>query len=377
MTDRAICPPSRARRSVLAGLLVFLATPTWAATVSVPASTTVDGAGASAALSVAIDDAAGVEGVDLRLTFDPAVVRIAGAVAVGAAGSGCTPVANAMTGEVRIGLACEAALGGGGELLTVTVEGVAPGSSAVTISRCDLNEGAIACATSGGTVVVSAPTATPSTTPTSTPTQTRTATATGTATMTPTATPTRTNTHTATPTVTRTATPTATATLRPGEATFTPTPTTAPTPLPCGDGLLGPGETCTSCPQDCQVSPCAPSGETATFSVSYAPPPGQEKLDASLFLSYRSSVLSIPGSGTSNLVRMRVVAVPANLRLLTPNDLGYALRVIISREVALSGPQFTVTFDTCSGSPAPTTADLACRDEGCPTCTCTATGPLP
>ncbi len=181
----------------------------------------------------------------------------------------------------------------------------------------------------------------------------------------------------ATPTVTRTATPTATATLRPGEATFTPTPTTAPTPLPCGDGLLGPGETCTSCPQDCQVSPCAPSGVTATFSVSYAPPPGQEKLDASLFLSYRSSVLSIPGSGTSNLVRMRVVAVPANLRLLTPNDLGYALRVIISREVALSGPQFTVTFDTCSGSPAPTTADLACRDEGCPTCTCTATGPLP
>ncbi len=181
----------------------------------------------------------------------------------------------------------------------------------------------------------------------------------------------------ATPTVTRTATPTATATLRPGEATFTPTPTTAPTPLPCGDGLLGPGETCTSCPQDCQVSPCTPSGETATFSVSYAPPPGQEKLDASVFLSYRSSVLSIPGSGTSNLVRMRVVAVPANLRLLTPNDLGYALRVIISREVALSGPQFTVTFDTCSGSPAPTTADLACRDEGCPTCTCTATGPLP
>jgi cysteine-rich repeat protein len=181
----------------------------------------------------------------------------------------------------------------------------------------------------------------------------------------------------ATATITPTATPTATATLRPGEATFTPTPTMAPTPPPCGDGLLGPGETCDSCPQDCQVSPCTPSGATARFSVSYAQPPGGTSPGANVLLSYRSSVLSIPGSGRSAQVRARVAAVPPPPLSLTPNDLDYALDVILFRSFPISGPQFTVTFDVCAGSRAPSAADLACRDNDCPTCTCTATGPLP
>lgn len=222
MTDATPRRPIGALAGVILACLLLVPTaPAGAATVSVPASTTIDGVGATAQVPLAIDDATGVEGVDLRLTFDAAVVQ-PGAVDGSALGTDCAVVANPMTGEVRIGVACTGALSGAPTLVTIDFQGVSAGSSPLTIDRCDLNEGAIACTPISGTLVVSSPTptatstATATRTATATATATRTATSTGTATHTATATPTRTptRTQTATRTVTNTATPTPVPTVR-------------------------------------------------------------------------------------------------------------------------------------------------------------------
>ncbi len=155
-----------------------------AAAVSVPANTVLNGVGASGQVAVSIDDATGLEGADLRFTFDPAIVSITAEVTTTALSSGCMPLSNtAIAGVLQVGLACQAALNGGGVLFNIPVHAQGAGATAFTISSCTLNEGAIACTPTSGTVTVAPPT----------PTRTRTAT------RTPTATATRTLTRTATP----------------------------------------------------------------------------------------------------------------------------------------------------------------------------------
>jgi hypothetical protein len=68
---------------------------------------------------------------------------------------------------------------------------------------------------------------------------------------------------------------------------------------------------------------------------------------------------------------------------VTPNDLDYALRVVLSRAGGLpTGRLFVVDFDSCAGAAAPTTADLACTVTGCSNssgpisgCTCSVLNP--
>lgn len=199
-----------------------------------------------------------------------------------------------------------------------------------------------------------------------------------------------------------TPTPTAPPTATP---LFTETPTPTPTPGPmCGNGLLEPGETCAECPADCTVSPCDASAPTATFTVNFAPPLGQDASSVTVLTAYRSSVLNIPGSGFGSCgggsndghscanaadcpggqcikPQSRVKNTPRNA-IVAVNNLGYAARVVISRSPLPTGELFTVEFDTCLGAPAPTTADVSCSVEGCSSsfgpidgCTCTVTGP--
>lgn len=211
-------------------------------------------------------------------------------------------------------------------------------------------------------------------------------TATATATLSPTAMPSATATWSPTVSPSPTLTPTMAGSETP---TFTPTPTGMPTETPtagsgavCGNRVLESGETCTSCPADCVTGPCAnPGPPTQAFIVDLVPPLGFEPTTATVQIGYDSTRLSLPGSATATSVRQRVVAPPPIPQAFTPNDLDYAVRVLISRNVPLSR-LFTVTFDRCGGAAAPTLGDLACTVESCaaggtgvPGCTCTVSLP--
>ncbi len=199
-----------------------------------------------------------------------------------------------------------------------------------------------------------------------------------------TATPTGTTTVTRTPTATSADTPTpvgpsATPTDTPlggiptATATFTGTATPTPTPTPtvgvvCGNGLLEAGETCTSCPADCVVGACTPIATTQAFAIDFTRPGSASVSSISALVAYRSTRLSIPGSGTAGSVTARVVAPAPPPNPFIRNDLNYAVRIVATRTGGWNPPTSllaTITFDLCSGQPAPTLNDLACTIEGC------------
>jgi hypothetical protein len=120
---------------------------------------------------------------------------------------------------------------------------------------------------------------------------------------------------------------------------------------------------------------------TIAFRASLVPPVGAEPTSAGILLAYNSTKLSIPGSGTVTSVRQRVVAPPPIPQGFTPNDLNYAVRVAITRNIPL-GVLFTATFDRCAGAPTPTLDDVSCTVLSCAQgggevvgCTCTVAQP--
>lgn len=99
-----------------------------------------------------------------------------------------------------------------------------------------------------------------------------------------------------------------------------------------------------------------------------------------LLIGYRDNLISLPGNGTAPAARIRLRPSGSTV---TPNDLDYALRVVMSRAGGLpAGRLFVVDFDSCSGAAAPTTADLSCTVAGCSNssgpisgCTCSVLNP--
>lgn len=89
----------------------------------------------------AVDDATGVEGFELVMAYDPAVVQIVGHVRRTAATEGCLVVDNStQAGILRIALACLSPLQGGGPLLRVPLQARVPGTSPFAITYCRINE---------------------------------------------------------------------------------------------------------------------------------------------------------------------------------------------------------------------------------------------
>ena len=176
------------------------------------------------------------------------------------------------------------------------------------------------------------------------------------------------------PTFTPTATPTTTPTPPP---TATPTATA---PMQCGDGLLENGETCDTCPADCMPAPCAATTPEITITVNLAVPAAADVSTVTVLLAYRSSVVSLPGTGS--MASSRVKNRPSTT-IVTVNDLDYALQVGLSRSSPLPvGRIFTVDFDSCDGAPRATAADFACSVTRCEAagaavqgCACTVTVP--
>lgn len=181
---------------------------------------------------------------------------------------------------------------------------------------------------------------------------------------------------TATPTIT--ATPTAT--LAVGVPTLTSTPTATPTytvtptPLPCGDGLLDDGETCDSCPADCVPLACDAAEPSVTFDVVLDVPVATLPTAVTFLVGYRTDRLGLPGSGSVTSVRQRITLPPPLPNVFSPNDLDYALRLVLGRNGGFSdGTAFSIRLDSCAGAPGATAADLACTIEGC----AGGSGPIP
>lgn len=189
-------------------------------------------------------------------------------------------------------------------------------------------------------------------------------------------------------------------------ATFTPTPTatatatpTPPAPPPCGDGLLDQGQRCaggTNCLdtgllQDDNTTPCCPvagalnSGEYCTVCaadcvvptpplavtagptvvVNFSLPADQTATATTVLIGYRTTLVSLPGSGTAGSVGTRIKNKPANTGL-SYSDLDYALRVRMTRGTAFNpGKLFTISFDAIEGTPNPAATDFSCTVEAC------------
>ena len=161
-----------------------------------------------------------------------------------------------------------------------------------------------------------------------------------------------------------------------------------PTPTPptgCGNGVVdfNLGETCDDgntlddcpvpytmpcfdhCPYNCRIDTCTPSGVTLTADVSFTPPEGVSLSGITVFLRYPDGVVRIPGMGMDAQVQNRITNLPDNGYTI-PNDLDYALRILISTTDGTSfatvapGVLFSVEFDTCQGPALPSADDFSC-----------------
>ena len=187
--------------------------------------------------------------------------------------------------------------------------------------------------------------------------------------------------------------------------TSTPAFTSTPTPRPPAETACSSRATrARECPADCTIQPCTATDSTATYTVSFQPPQGQDASSTTVLVGYRSNILNIPGSGlgscqggsndghtcTKNadcpdgqcaIPKSHVKNTPPN-SIVAVNDLDYALRVVVARSPLPTGRLFTVDFDTCAGAAAPTPSDVSCIVDGCSSsfgpldgCTCTVSGP--
>lgn len=162
------------------------------------------------------------------------------------------------------------------------------------------------------------------------------------------------------PTATASASPTSAPPTATATATATPTESSAAT---CGNGLLEMGESCQSCPADCEIAACTAVGPTVPFQVHFSA--GTDVTAVTIDLNYRGSVVSLPGTRNDASVRERITGLPAGGQSII-NDRDYSVRIVKSRTEALpQGLFFTATFDRCAGAAAPTLADFACVVDSC------------
>jgi hypothetical protein len=143
----------------------------------------------------------------------------------------------------------------------------------------------------------------------------------------------------------------------------------------CGNAKLDAGETCDDsnqlqesgagpadfCPADCAIAACTPSG-TQSVTVNFTSPgsPAPDLTGLTVVLYYDDSKVRVPGENSDLAVQG---AVNSLTFAMTPVDTNYALRNVLidpSLVGVPSGQAFTVTFDTCTGAPAPTAGDFHC-----------------
>jgi hypothetical protein len=168
-----------------------------------------------------------------------------------------------------------------------------------------------------------------------------------------------------------TATPTATRTPTTGGGTPTLTPTS---PAGCGNSVVDTqlGETCDdgnrneepgdSCPADCQIRPCIPSGDTLVADVIFdTAPPDLLIAGLTVFVRYPDGTVDVPGSNNDPAVQTAVVS---DFFSITPNDQNYALTALLIDPFNLgvnAGGAISVTLDVCEGASPPPASAFDCR----------------
>jgi cysteine-rich repeat protein len=124
----------------------------------------------------------------------------------------------------------------------------------------------------------------------------------------------------------------------------------------CGDSLT---EACTSPSQNsCQVTPCAAGATKRTVTVRFAKPAALTIAGLVIALDYPETQVRIPGVGGSQDVLDRVTVVPSGLP--TVDDRDYEVQVSVTAFPIDPGDFFSVQFDDCDATTAPTLDEFAC-----------------
>src|SRR5262245_12665385 len=109
----------------------------------------------------------------------------------------------------------------------------------------------------------------------------------------------------------------------------------APAAGTCGNRLLEADETCEQCAADCAAVACKPAQARASIVVDFMPPESPDITSAVLRIGYRTDKLVMPSTGEDKAVRARIKGA-TNFAMLLPNDLDYALRVVVGNSTAIA-----------------------------------------
>lgn len=125
----------------------------------------------------------------------------------------------------------------------------------------------------------------------------------------------------------------------------------------CDDGNSSTGD---SCPGNCSVNPCVPSGSSKFAVISYDAPAGVNLAALSVYVQYPDGTVSLPGHANDQTVQDRVT-VPFDA-FSSVNDLDYALKIAVvgNGGVMFPGIAVVVQFDTCTAAPDPTNDQFLC-----------------
>jgi hypothetical protein len=139
----------------------------------------------------------------------------------------------------------------------------------------------------------------------------------------------------------------------------------APAAGTCGNRLLDADESCDQCSADCVAQPCRPAKSRTRVVIDFVPPEAPDITSAVLRIGYRTDKMVLPSTGGDKAVRARIKGA-TDFAMLVPNDLDYALRVVVGRSTAMAaGKLLTIEFDRCQGAPSPAVGDLSCVVEAC------------
>jgi cysteine-rich repeat protein len=144
----------------------------------------------------------------------------------------------------------------------------------------------------------------------------------------------------------------------------------------CGDAIvdLVVGETCDdgnndegtgdSCPANCRIEACPPSGSTIRADVDFLTDPTSLLVSGlTLFIRYPDGVVGIPGSSGDPSVVARITSPSFSV---TPNDQNYALSTVLLDPTFVGVPNGTavqIEFDICEGAVAPSSDAFQCVVE--------------
>jgi hypothetical protein len=128
----------------------------------------------------------------------------------------------------------------------------------------------------------------------------------------------------------------------------------------CDDGNSVSGD---SCPSNCVIQSCTPSGSTKSIQIDVTAPTGVNLAGLSVYVEYPDGTVEIPGHGNDATVQASLT-VPFDA-FSSINDLDYAVRIalIANSPATVPSTAAVVQLEQCAGAPAPTSDMFRCNVE--------------